>query len=96
MFNAMMQAIPFQLPALERFDGDPYQLPLFLFQIKLRFAFNAMVEEVPEEEKVFMAMGHLDGGAFAYFARFLGDSLSNEEGHRRKDTDELFGKFSGF
>ena len=91
-----MQAVSFQLPALEPFDGDPYQLPLFLFQIKLRFAFNSMVEQAPEEDKVHMAIGYLEDGAFAYFARYLGDYLSNKEGYRKRDTDEMFGNFQVF
>ena len=91
-----MQAIPFQFPAPELFKGDPQQLPLFLFQVKLRFSLDATLEDIPEEEKVFIAIGYLRGRAFACFKRYLGDFLSNEEGHRKIDTDEMFGNFQVF
>ena len=93
---SMMQAVPLQFPSPELFSGDRHQLPLFLFQVKLRLTYDAMLEDISEEEKVFVAIGYLRGRAFASFARHLGDFLSNEEGHRQKDTDEMFGNFQVF
>jgi hypothetical protein len=43
-----------------------------------------MVGDVLEEEKVFIATGYRQGSGFACFKRYLGDFLSNEEGHRKK------------
>ena len=71
-------------------------MPLFLYQVKLRLAHNAMLEGVPEEEKVFVAVGYLRGRAFACFKKYLEDFLFSEEGHRKKDTEELFSNFQGF
>ena len=43
-----------------------------------------------------MAIGYLRGRAFACFKKYLGNFLSNEEGHRKKETDEVFGNFQVF
>jgi hypothetical protein len=81
-----------RVPLPDIFEGDSHQLPLFLYQVKLYLLQNAMAED----EKVFFAMGFLRGRAFACFERYLGDYLSNDEGERKQDTDEMFGGFQVF
>jgi hypothetical protein len=95
--HAIMEAAEFHAPVPEHFDGSNHnQLPLFLYQVKFRFAVDAIEEKLPEEEKVFQAIGFLRGRAFACFENYLGDFLSNREGHRKKETDGIFGSFQVF
>jgi hypothetical protein len=92
-----MEAVSFHAPTPELFDSDDYdQMLLFLYQVKFYLAVKGMEEQLPEREKVFTAIAYLHGYAFECVMRYLGDFLTNKEGHREKGTSEIFGSFLVF